>query len=61
MVNVEDLLFKVNTYTRYGVRCPYYYLKLEESLRELDPDTDPNHILVEKSKNIFWLKTMESL
>ena len=21
-------------------KCPYYYLKLEESLRELDPDTD---------------------
>ena len=55
-----SILSKLNSIDSTRLNDPYYYLKLEESLRELDPDTDPNHaILVEKSKNIF-LKTMES-
>ena len=59
-MSVRDGLKQSEANVRGTDKCPYYYLKLEESLRELDPDTDPNHaILVEKSKNIF-LKTMES-
>ena len=59
-VSMRDGFNLTNEHTLGTSKCPYYYLKLEESLRELDPDTDPNHaILVEKSKNIF-LKTMES-
>ena len=59
-MSMRDGFNLTNEHTLGTDKCPYYYLKLEESLRELDPDTDPNHaILVEKSKNIF-LKTMES-
>ena len=44
-MSVRDGLKQSEANVRGTDKCPYYYLKLEESLRELDPYTDPNCFL----------------